>query len=507
MESYSWTSIWAMCTFSVCSSTLLLVNKVCMHRVPAASFISTVQFIATGITCLTLKYSGLAVVDDFEWVKVKPYLYYVVMFVATIYCNMKSLEHSNVETIIVFRACCPLCVCLLDWACLGRELPSLRSLTSLVVLMAGAAGYVLSDREFKMQGFAAYTWVSAYFLIISVEMCYGKFIVGPHIGLKSMWGPTMYTNVLAILPMATAGLLAHEEDRLYATEWNSSLLSLLGLSCVIGVAISYTGWNCRSMITATCYTVLGVANKMATVLMNCLLWDKHASLPGICSLVVCLAGAASYQQAPVRAEKATAPSLSALCRSPTGLVFTLIVLAVGGGAVYGGGGSGGGGSGTVSSPPAMSSGLPMGAPTSGAVARLGKGGGAAQGSPKHGADGLEAWGKARNSHRSDSSVPHGAAPPSDASTHHVSPLRHTGDKAGRNRTYAARPTSSRSFSPRARLLRNRTLDDLGDLGGVPCNSTVRGDSTVKLCTKDCKPSKVQGQCKTCHCSSCSWCKK
>ena len=143
---------------------------------------------------------------------------------------------------------------------------------------------------------------------------------------------------------------------------------------------------------------------------------------------------------------------------------------------------------------------------------------------------------------SDSSTPH-----SDASTHHVSPLRHAGDKAGRNRTYAARPTSSRSFSPRARLLRNRTyaarpgarphrtaprrttrcrtrrrcglhaahtarraacrLDELGELGGVPCNSTVRGDSAVKLCTKECKPSKVQGQCKTCHCSSCSWCKK
>ena len=157
MESYSWSSLWAMLTFSVCSSTLLLVNKVCMHRVPAASFISTVQFVATGITCLTLKHTGLAVVDDFEWVKVKPYLYYVGMFVATIYCNMKSLEHSNVETIIVFRACCPLCVCLLDWAFLGRELPSPRSLASLVVLMAGAAGYVLSDREFKMQGFAAYT--------------------------------------------------------------------------------------------------------------------------------------------------------------------------------------------------------------------------------------------------------------------------------------------------------------------------------------------------------------
>ena len=50
-----------MFTFSVCSSTLLLVNKVCMHRVPAASFISTVQFVATGITshtCLTLKHTA-----------------------------------------------------------------------------------------------------------------------------------------------------------------------------------------------------------------------------------------------------------------------------------------------------------------------------------------------------------------------------------------------------------------------------------------------------------------
>ena len=99
-------------------------------------------------------------------------------------------------------------------------------------------------------------------------------------------------------------------------------------------------------------------------------------------------------QSPVRAEKAAAPSLSGLCRSPTGVVFTLIVLAVSGGAFYGGGGSG-----AVPPPPAMGAGLPMGAPISGAAARLGKGGGAAPALPKHGADGLEAWGKARNSHR------------------------------------------------------------------------------------------------------------
>ena len=48
--------------------------------------------------------SGQVATDHFEWRKVKPYLYYVGMFVATIYANMRALQHSNVETIIVFRA-------------------------------------------------------------------------------------------------------------------------------------------------------------------------------------------------------------------------------------------------------------------------------------------------------------------------------------------------------------------------------------------------------------------
>lgn len=121
---HSSSTLWAMLLFSLCSSSLLLVNKLCMHMAPAPSFISTLQFVTAGSTCLVIKATGLAIVDDFEWEKVKPYLLYVCMFCSTIYCNMKSLEHSNVETIIVFRACCPLCVCLFDWAFLGRELPS-----------------------------------------------------------------------------------------------------------------------------------------------------------------------------------------------------------------------------------------------------------------------------------------------------------------------------------------------------------------------------------------------
>ena len=133
-------SVVAMLAFSACSSSLLLVNKLCVHRVPCPSLISSIQFAVSVVTIFVLKAAGVITVDPIVWSKVRPYTGYVVMFVCTIYANMKSLEHSNVETLIVFRACSPFIVSLLDWAFLGRHLPGARSFLALAMLGAGAAG-------------------------------------------------------------------------------------------------------------------------------------------------------------------------------------------------------------------------------------------------------------------------------------------------------------------------------------------------------------------------------
>ena len=60
------------------------------------------------------------------------------------------------------------------------------------------------------------SWVGAYFCILSVEMAYGKHIVGPHLGFTSPWGPTLYSNSLSLLPMAAIGLSLLEEAEAYA---------------------------------------------------------------------------------------------------------------------------------------------------------------------------------------------------------------------------------------------------------------------------------------------------
>jgi len=82
--------------------------------------------------------------------QIKPFLVVAVAFLGAIFTNMKTLQYANVETFIVFRSSTPLLIALLDYAFLGRELPSLRSWCSLLLLLCGAFGYVMYDADFEV---------------------------------------------------------------------------------------------------------------------------------------------------------------------------------------------------------------------------------------------------------------------------------------------------------------------------------------------------------------------
>ena len=75
-----------------------------------------------------------------------------------------------------------------------------------------------------------------------------------------------------------------------------------------GTGIAYSGWWCRSATTATTFTLIGVVNKLLTILVNVLIWDNHASPMGIISLAICLAGASLYTPSKMRKVKASEPT-------------------------------------------------------------------------------------------------------------------------------------------------------------------------------------------------------
>jgi len=57
------------------------------------------------------------------------------------------------------------------------------------------------------------------------------------------------------------------------------------------------------MVSATTFTLVGVVNKLLTVLLNVAIWDKHSTPAGLFAVCVCLFAGTFYQQAPRRDEE------------------------------------------------------------------------------------------------------------------------------------------------------------------------------------------------------------
>lgn len=295
----------AVIAYSLCSSTLLLANKMAIEYLPYPSVVSFIQILSSAVAVFVMKTLGVPV-DDLEWSKLKAYGMYIVAFVSAIYANMQALQHSNVETVIVFRACSPIAVCVVEYMFMDRALPSLRSTMSLLTVAAGAVLYCMSDSEFNLIGFSAYYWVGIYFVLITFEMTYGKKLTSS-VKMDSVWGPVFYCNLLAAGPMFTLGYAAGDYDgvseKLMEMPLNGLLIILF--SCVTGTLIGYTGWLCRGMVSATSYTLVGVVNKFLTVLLNVMIWDKHSTPLGLFAVCICLGAGVFYQQAPRREETKT----------------------------------------------------------------------------------------------------------------------------------------------------------------------------------------------------------
>ena len=292
----------AVLAYSLCSSTMLLANKVIMTYIPLPSVVSVLQIIFATLTCLILKYGVGITIDDLETSKLKPYSLYIVAFVSAIFSNMQALNATNVETVIVFRACTPMATSFIEYFFMNRALPTKQSWLSLLIVGFGAVVYCMADSQLAVQGVHAYFWVILYFGLITFEMTYGKTLTS-NVKMDSVWGPVFYQNILSIIPMTALGIMAGEisSDSVTALQVLSPVgLGVLLFSCITGTLIGYTAWLCRGMLSATTFTLVGVVNKFLTILLNILIWDKHASPLGTLAVCVCLGAGVFYRQAPKR---------------------------------------------------------------------------------------------------------------------------------------------------------------------------------------------------------------
>jgi len=281
----------------LCSATLLIINKYSVFLLPAPSFILFAQLLGTVFVVQGANILGYIKCDKLEWQKASRFFPVALIFLTTIFLNMKSLQHANVETFMVFRFSTPLCISIADYFFLGRQLPSARSWLCLLGLLVGALGYAKTDSAFQVEG---YTFCAFWYLVFCLDQIYLKHITNT-VKMNSNWGRVYYSNLLASLPLIFTFIGdGSEMEAVQNMSFQAGMIVMLGV--VLGAAMSYFAWMARSLLSATSFTVVGNVCKLMTICINVLLWDKHASQIGIVFLLFCLGSAYFYKQAPMRKE-------------------------------------------------------------------------------------------------------------------------------------------------------------------------------------------------------------
>jgi solute carrier family 35 len=282
--------------YSMCSSMLLILNKVAVTAVPAPAFILLAQVASSAAFVKGLAAGGVVSCEPLEPAKARAFALIVFGFIGTLFANVSALKHVPVDTIICFRASTPLVIAVIEYLHLGRELPSARSWAALGGVFAGVTAYAATDVHFTPRG---YFWLGVWYCFAVAEMVWVKQVVD---GVAmSTWSRSFYQNALAIGPMALITLLNGELGTALSGNAGAGGWAAVAASCVAGLGMSYFSFALRAAISATSFSVIGNICKVLTILVNAAMWDQHAGPAGTAALLVCLAAGALYRQPPLRA--------------------------------------------------------------------------------------------------------------------------------------------------------------------------------------------------------------
>ncbi|KAK4436380.1 GDP-mannose transporter GONST3 [Sesamum alatum] len=283
--------------YCLSASLLSIINKWAVMKFPYPGALTALQYFTSAVGVLICGWLKLLEHDKLDLLTLWQFLPAAVIFYLSLFTNSELLLHANVDTFIVFRSAVPIFVAIGETLYLHQPWPALKTWLSLATIFAGSVLYVITDYQFTL---TAYSWALAYLVSMSIDFVYIKHVVMT-IGLNT-WGLVLYNNLEALLLFPLELLIMGELKKIEheisdESDWHSFQVVLpVGLSCLFGLAISFFGFSCRRAISATGFTVLGIVNKLLTVVINLVIWDKHSTFLGTVGLLICMGGGILYQQ-------------------------------------------------------------------------------------------------------------------------------------------------------------------------------------------------------------------
>eukprot|EP00930_Biecheleria_cincta_P095368 TRINITY_DN87330_c0_g1_i1.p1 TRINITY_DN87330_c0_g1~~TRINITY_DN87330_c0_g1_i1.p1 ORF type:complete len:405 (-),score=65.91 TRINITY_DN87330_c0_g1_i1:248-1426(-) len=282
---------------ALCASGLLVVNKWALKVFPFVWTLTTVQFLFAAIVAYLAGKLKLIEVDALDIKKLRQFFPAAGMFFITITAGNAVVGVSNVDTFIVMRSVVPIPCAILESIVLKEPYPAPASWMGLLLILLGACVYCAVNQGVVVVSVA---WVILYLALMPLDGVLIKHLVSAS-GLTP-WGLVLYNNVCALLPGIFFSILIEmrksgTRDKMLQACAEHGTLFAISLTCLSGLAISYFQLNVRKVISSTAFMVLGVSNKLLSVLLNQFSrLDTNNSLYSVGSVLLSIFGAIFFQQ-------------------------------------------------------------------------------------------------------------------------------------------------------------------------------------------------------------------
>jgi len=289
----------SVAAFSFCSGGMMLVNKQVIMRFGTPLTIVGIQMaftVAVLGSCFfpTLHFGSRR--DAIRWARTISPLYALMLGT-----SMIALQFSSVGTMTVARNIAPLISLPIEAACQEKIETTMWTWVSLLYILVGVVIYLSVDvgvgTSTVGMGFVLLNMIAA----VVERLMQRKLLVLEPVDL-SKTAMLLLNNAFAIIPVAIAVPFAPtsingEQEYNEYNAWSRLLFVdyfLLVLSCIIGVAIGWTGLNAQSYLTATSMLVVSNMNKVAVVTLSIIFMGEAKSWLAIAGLTIAISGGAWY---------------------------------------------------------------------------------------------------------------------------------------------------------------------------------------------------------------------
>lgn len=302
----------AVSSWMVCSIGMMLFNKFAIKAFPVECTLVALQMLVTVLAMVVFCFSTIKIgslYDVLRWTMVVPF------FTGMLLSSILALKFAPMSLVVVFRTLSPMASLLIE-----RFYPDPLRLSGYMIgsIITMVIGAVLYTTAMKKSGFGGIGWV-----FLNIFFAVGDRLLQRLMLAKdqspvdiSKTGITLLNNLEGMLPLLVVMGIKNEFAEIPEAVEHLSIAGAIWviLSCVVGVAISYTGIWAQSMISATSFLVLVNANKFVIIFIEafCMKTKTLSTIQVVGACITILGGvfygkAREAIEAEVKAGKETEP--------------------------------------------------------------------------------------------------------------------------------------------------------------------------------------------------------